>query len=110
MPPKSTRTRASSRARTPKRASRSSKKKAPPTPPPSDKGHDFDTANPTSHNKDIYASDDDHSKSSVSEKPSSSPHENKHSAQTKLNQALNPDSYQSSLLQLQSQAAAKKHP
>ena len=110
MPPKSTRTRASSRARTPKRASRSSKKKAPPTPPPSDKGHDFDTANPTSHNKDIYASDDDHSKGSVSEKPSSSPHENKHSAQTKLNQALNPDSYQSSLLQLQSQAAAKKHP
>ena len=102
MPPKSNRTRTSSRAKSPKRASRCSTKKAPPTPPRSDKGHDSDATNPTSHNKDLYESDDDHSKGSISEKSSSSPNESKHSAQTKLDQALDPDSYQSRLLQLQS--------
>ena len=95
MTPKSTRNCSSSHAKSHKKMSRVSAKKDPLNPPIDDThGHDFDATAPTSHQKDHLENDEDNGKGDASDNTTSSPNTNKHSAQAKLNQDFDPNSYQ----------------
>lgn len=100
MPPKSARS--SSRNKSPKKSTKAKALKDPlPQEHHEDDAHDSDATPHTNHTDrdakiDKAKTVDDDSK------------HNQHSAQAKLNKSLDPDSYQSRLQQLQSQAAAKK--